>query len=220
MKTKLLLLIMAIMPFTILAQKTTISVNVPTATIKINGRVAGTGMVNKIKIPKGDCITVEVENDAYIPQKFDLCNQHLMPKIEKTTYIELEADPSYDASTASNYANNDIVLSPKSGDVNDNWIQIVRMVVTHFDALEVNDNEVNYLRTSWVVDNFKSFTIRTRLIVRLTNENPQEFRFKVISERAVGQQSVRADELYRPWDRILKRYSSFIDELQSRINRM
>jgi hypothetical protein len=220
MKTKLFLLIMALMPLSILAQKTTISVNIPTATIKINGRVAGTGIVNKIKIPKGDCVTVEVENDAYIPQKFDLCNQPLMPKIENTTYVELEADPSYDASTASNYANNDIVLNPKAGTVKDNWIAIVRMVVSHFDALEVNDNEVNYLRTSWVVDNFESFTIRTRLVVRLTNENPQQFSFKIISERAVGQQSVRADELYRPWDRILKRYNSFIDEIQSRVSRM
>ncbi|NVJ63739.1 MAG: hypothetical protein HWD84_05855 [Flavobacteriaceae bacterium] len=143
-----------------------------------------------------------------------------MPKIENTTYVELEADPSYDASTASNYANNDIVLNPKAGTVKDNWIAIVRMVVSHFDALEVNDNEVNYLRTSWVVDNFESFTIRTRLVVRLTNENPQQFSFKIISERAVGQQSVRADELYRPWDRILKRYNSFIDEIQSRVSRM
>lgn len=211
---------MAFMPFSILAQNTTISVNLSTATIKINGRVAGTGIVNKIKVPKGDCITVEVENDAYIPQKFELCNRPLMPKIEKNTYVELEKDPSYDASTASDYANNDIVLSPKSGTVKENWIAIVRMVVSSFDALEVNDNEVNYLRTSWVVDNYQSFTIRTRLIVRLTNENPQQFSFKIISERAIGQQSVRADELYLPWDRILKRYNSFIDELQSRINRM
>ena len=41
-----------------------------------------------------------------------------------------------------------------------------------------------YLRTAWVVNVFGNYTIRSRLIFRLTNENPLEYRFKLVSERA------------------------------------
>ena len=46
---------------------------------------------------------------------------------------------------------------------------------------------MNYLRTSWVVDTFDEFTVRTRLIARVSDEDPIEVRFKIVSERARGQ---------------------------------
>ncbi len=91
------------------------------------------------------------------------------------------------------------------------------MVVENFDALEVNDSDVNYLRTSWVVDSYKEYTVRTRLIARVSNENPLEIRFKIISERASGQASPRDDEKFRTWQRIIRRYQGLIDEIQSRL---
>ena len=56
-------------------------------------------------------------------------------------------------------------------------------MTNYFDALEVNDNDVRYLRTAWVVNVFGNYTIRSRLIFRLTDENPLEYRFKLVSER-------------------------------------
>ena len=88
-------------------------------------------------------------------------------------------------------------------------------VIENFDALEVNDNDVNYLRTSWVVDTFDEFTIRTRLIARVSDEDPIEVRFKIVSERARGQASPRDDELFRSWQRIMRKYEGLIEEIQS-----
>ena len=119
--------------------------------------------------------------------------------MQKTEYITLARDDSFDATFSSDLANNDIIVNPRRGNLDDVWKNAVRLVVENFDALEVNDNDVNYLRTSWVVDTFQEFTIRTRLIARVSNESPLQLRFKIVSERASGQTSPREDEKFRSW---------------------
>ena len=137
--------------------------------------------------------------------------------MKKNEYFELEVDSSFEASFETDFANNDIIINPRGSDLNDIWTSAVRLVVENFDALEVNDNEVRYLRTSWVVNTYEAYTIRTRLIGRVTNENPLELRFKIVSERASGRSSARDDEKFREWDRVLRRYQGLIEEIQSRL---
>ena len=69
--------------------------------------------------------------------------------MQKTEYITLARDDSFDATFSSDLANNDIIVNPRRGNLDDVWKNAVRLVVENFDALEVNDNDVNYLRTSW-----------------------------------------------------------------------
>ena len=61
------------------------------------------------------------------------------------------------------------------------------------------------------------FTIRTRLIARVSDEDPIEVRFKIVSERARGQVSPRDDERFRAWQRIMRKYEGLIEEIQSRL---
>ena len=76
---------------------------------------------------------------------------------------------------------------------------------------------MNYLRTSWVVDTFDEFTVRTRLIASVSDEEPIQVRFKIVSERARGQVSPRDDEQFRSWQRIIRKYEGLIEEIQSRL---
>ena len=71
-------------------------------------------------------------------------------------------DDSFEASERNDFANNDIIINPKEKDVNKSWLSAIRLVTNYFDALEVNDNDVRYLRTAWVVNVFGSYTIRSR----------------------------------------------------------
>ena len=141
-----------------------ISTNVPTATIFINGEIYGQGSVSGIKIAKNDCIQVDVIADGYIPKSAKFCRQKGLPKMKKSEYFELDVDSSFEASFATDFANNDISINPRGSDLDRIWTNSVRLVVENFDALEVNDNEVKYLRASWVVNTYEAFTIRTRLI--------------------------------------------------------
>ena len=195
----------------------TINTNIPSHNIFINGQVVGQGSVTGIKIPKNECITVQVSGTGYITEIKKFCRQKGMPKMQKTEYIPLSRDDSFDATFSSDLANNDIIVNPRRGNLDEVWKNAVRLVVENFDALEVNDNDVNYLRTSWVVDTFDEFTVRTRLIARVSDEDPIEVRFKIVSERARGQVSPRDDEQFRSWQRIIRKYEGLIEEIQSRL---
>ena len=195
----------------------TINTNSDSHNIFINGQLVGQGSVAGIKIPKNECITVQVSGTGYITEIKKFCRQKGMPKMQKTEYIPLSRDDSFDATFSSDLANNDIIVNPRRGNLDEVWKNAVRLVIENFDALEVNDNDVNYLRTSWVVDTFDEFTIRTRLIARVSDEDPIEVRFKIVSERARGQVSPRDDEQYRSWQRIMRKYQGLIDEIQSRL---
>ena len=194
-----------------------IRANSQTADIYIDGKLVGQGEVSGINIKRNECITVQVSEVGYITQIKEFCKKKGMPSMEKTEYIAMPVDDSYEASDRSDYANNDIVINPKEKNINTSWLNAIRLVTNYFDALEVNDNDVRYLRTAWVVNVFGNFTIRSRLIFRLTNENPLEYRFKLVSERARGEASPREDEKFKAWDRVLKRYNPLIEEVQSRL---
>jgi hypothetical protein len=101
----------------------------------------------------------------------------------------------------------------------DAWKLISMIITSYFDVIEVTDRETGYLRTSWVVQSFQQNTIRTRIIVKLGDTDPLTYKIKLVSEesRHPGT-SVKSDELYRDWDRVLRKYSGVIDELQSRVN--
>ena len=195
----------------------TINTNIPSHNIFINGQVVGQGSVAGIKIPKNECITVQVSGTGYITEIKKFCRQKGMPIMQKTEFIALSRDDSFDATFSSDLANNDIIVNPRRGNLDEVWKNAVRLVIENFDALEVNDNDVNYLRTSWVVDTFDEFTIRTRLIARVSDEDPIEVRFKIVSERARGQVSPRDDEQFRSWQRIMRKYEGLIEEIQSRL---
>jgi hypothetical protein len=57
------------------------------------------------------------------------------------------------------------------------------------------------------------------MIVKLGDTDPLTYKIKLISEESKKPgTSVKSDELYREWDRVLHKYSNVIDELQSRMN--
>ena len=56
-----------------------------------------------------------------------------------------------------------------------------------------------------------------RAVVKVTDEDPLEMKFKIVSERARGQVSPRDDEQFRSWQRIIRKYEGLIEEIQSRL---
>ena len=102
-------------------QKSTIRTNVPSADIFIDGKLVGQGEVGGIKIPRNECITVQVSATGYLSQTKEYCKIKGMPQIEKTEYIELGIDDSFEASVQSDFANNDIIINPKNKDVDQVW---------------------------------------------------------------------------------------------------
>ncbi|MGE5348092.1 MAG: hypothetical protein ACM3NP_02325, partial [Actinomycetota bacterium] len=59
----------------------------------------------------------------------------------------------------------------------------------------------------------------TRCIVKLGNTNPLRYVIKIVSEESiVPGSSVKEDENYKEWDRLLNAYKDIIGEIQARIS--
>lgn len=197
--------------------KVQLSTSETDAEIYIDGKLMGKGNA-EVVILSNSCVTVHIEKIGYLRETITFCNKKHSAKPPKTYYVEMNRDDAYDASIQTDIANIDIELKTSIPE-EDAWKLISMIITSYFDVIEVTDRETGYLRTSWVVQTFQQNTIRTRMIVKLGDTDPLTYKIKLVSEESKHPgTSVKSDELYREWDRVLRKYSGIIDELQSRVN--
>jgi len=186
------------------------------ARIFVDGKLMGSGQLI-ITIPSYACVVVKVEKLGYLTGIIEFCNKPDFTPPPKTYYYQMEKDDAYDASEATDMANIDIEIKTKKSET-EAWKLLSQIITSYFDVIEVTDRETGYLRTSWVVQSFKQQTVRTRIIVKLGESDPLTYKIKLVSEVAAGGQvSVKSDELFKEWDRILRKYREVIHEVQTRL---
>jgi len=189
-----------------------------TADIFVAGRKVATGQFN-VAIRAGTCTEVRIEAPAFSTQRREYCNQDNSQPIPFEEMVKLGRDEAWDLSMASDQANVNFTIevgSQRSAD--DAWKTISQIVTNSFDVLEVTDKETGYLRTGWNVRRFSDKVIRTRVIVKLADANPLKYTIKLASEKSDdGRATVKDDELFREWDRVLLQYKDLINEVQSRL---
>jgi hypothetical protein len=197
-------------------KKIIVSASQNDAKIFVDGVLSGTGQVT-IVVLDNSCVTVKAEKTGYLLSTVTFCNRKNAATLPKSYYIDMVRDDSYDASIQTDIANIDMEI--RSGkNYNDAWRLINQIVASYIDAIEITDKETGYIRTSWEVKSFSQNTIRTRIIVKLGSENPLTFKVKLVSEYAMSPlTSVKSDELFREWDRVLRKYANILPEIQSRL---
>ena len=143
------------------------------------------------------------------------------PEAPKVFFFDMQKDDSEIASIQTDQSNVDfeIVVNPDLTE-DEAWKLVYMIVTDYFDAIEVSDKETSYLRTAWSVQSFMQNTIRTRLILKLANSNPLTYKVKLNSEYSgSARTSVKSDELFRPWDRVLRKYENIIGDFTTRIQK-
>ena len=189
-----------------------------TAKIYVNGVVMGSGNL-QVSVPYGECLTVEVREEGYIPEVRDYCKKKGLGLPPKSDYFKLQIDESYTSTIQSDIANKELVLNVKSDRTKEEaWKIIVATILGKFDVLEMNDEKSGYLRTSWVGKIFRANTVRIRVVVKQSTEEPLSYKIKFISESSgMSGTSFSADEKFSPIDRILKVYDGFLDEITTKL---
>ncbi|MFT5752177.1 MAG: hypothetical protein ACI86L_001690 [Dokdonia sp.] len=187
------------------------------AEIFVNGKMVGKGSA-VITVPKNDCVTVLAKKIGFLTERIEFCNKKKMTAPPKTYYIEMKRDDAYDASIQTDIANIDIELKCNSMGKDKAWKLINQIVLSYIDVIEMTDKETGYLRTSWSLKTFRQNTVRTRMIVKESSSDPLTFKVKLVSEASgIPMTSVKSDELYKEWDRVLRSYSNVISEFQARV---
>jgi hypothetical protein len=196
------------------------------AVIEITGQRVGVGSYD-LKIPRGRCISIVVSKDGYVKYYKDFCNQQerTVPPISEA--IEMVRDQAYDNSVSSDLSNVRITVPVKAGIApEESWKILSSIVTRYFDILETVDFNTGYLTTSWQVENFNSSVIRTRVIVSSGGNSDQiAYAVKLVSQvaelndptRNLKTVTVKDDEAFKDWSRIMKKYQGLIEEIQARL---
>jgi hypothetical protein len=193
----------------------TVKVSEADAIIFVDGKEMGV-TPREIEVRKNDYKNITVKKTGYFEGKTALYYNGLKRKTEE---IKLIKDDSYEASIQSNYANNDFEqeIDSKFLEV-EAWKVASQIITNYIDNLEMADAATGYMRTTWVIQSFNKSTIRTRIIVRQSSSRPLKFKIKIQSEFAgLPNVSVKDDDKFKNWDRILKKYDVLITEFQTRL---
>ena len=186
------------------------------ASIKVDGRIMGNGEY-KARIPKDQCVEVIVEKAGYVSSVKNYCNEDNVQPPPTNEHIILPVDEAFTSSVQSDQANLNFTIETGRQE-EEAWKILSQITMNYFDNIELADRETGYIRTSWNVNNFKDNTIRTRIIVKQADIAPLKYTIKLVSEYSgKAKTSVKEDQLFFPWDRILNTYKDVISEFQSRL---
>ncbi len=197
-------------------RKVKVTVTEPDAKIWVSGKMVGTGSTI-VLVESYACVTVIAEKAGFLKYTVEFCNKPGFTPPAANYEIKMERDDAYDASEATDIANVDLEFR-SSKTPEESWKLINQIVTGFFDAIESADKETSYLRTAWVAKVFKQSTIRTRVIIKYGSASPLTYKIKLVSEYATGGAvSIKNDELFKEWDRVLRKYKPLVVELQSRL---
>lgn len=185
----------------------------PTAKMFVDGKQISSGSA-KIVIAKKSTVNVRVEKVGFITEERNYSNNRKV-ELPKTDYIRLSVDDAYESSYSTDVANRDIEVKTRKGE-EEAWKLLNQIVTNYFDVIEASDRSTKYLRTAWTLKNFVAATVRTRVIVKPGND-PATYKIKIVSEIAPPGTSVKEDERFREWDRLLRVYEPTVSEVQSRL---
>ena len=219
MKSKLIMLLVCLMCTLVLkAQTVEVSASEPDAKIIVDGQSLGTGSL-KIKVPKNSCVNVKINKSGFLRYEQTYCNKKGMTEPPKKQFFDMKKDDAEEASIKTDQANIDFSIEVnKKLDINDVWKRANQIVTDYFDAIEVADKETSYLRTAWSIQSFAQNTIRTRLIIKLSKSDPLTYKVKLVSEYSgMPLTSVKADEQFHDWDRLLRKYQNIISDFTTRL---
>ena len=199
-------------------EKVQVSTSEQDAKIYANGVLVGNGRA-EIVVEKNQCVDLSIEKVGYLTIERTYCNKKGFSDPPKTDFFKMEIDEAFTSSTSTDLANRDIEIKTDKPE-SESWRSISQIVTSYFDVIEVADKEMGYMRTAWSSQSFKSEIRRTRVIVKLGTSSPLIYKVKLVSEYCLNpNKSVKDDESFKEWDRVLRKYQGIITELQSRLSK-
>ena len=180
-----------------------------------------------VQVPFGSCTLVRLKQPGYLTFMQEYCAKpnEVEPPLEEN--VVLRADGSFAASTASDQANVNFTIEVgKNLKEEQAWRLLSSIVLNYFDVLDNSDSQTGYLRTAWQIKTWgqnevSESVVRTRVILKRMSDFPLRYSLKIVSEKNKdglrGKWSIKDDEHFEAWDRILNTYKDLISEAQSRL---
>jgi len=207
------------------------------AKIFIDGKEVGKGSYS-VKIAEDRCTEILIIRSSYVSERYELCNKADYQQPEPTYSVKLNEDEAYQQSEESSIANKNftIEVNPTTNPL-DAWKRLTSIIQSRFDEIEAIDGTTTYLRTNWVGSTFNKSSlfksiVRTRVIITSGGNAPLKYNVKIQSEISKAdcasfkssddkyskpQITTNMDQCFEPVDRLLRKYTDLIREIQVRL---
>jgi hypothetical protein len=204
------------------------------AKIFVDGKEVGKGS-SSVKVMEDRCVEVMIVRASYVTEKYDLCNKAEYQQPEPIYAVKMSEDEAYQQSEESSVANKNftVEVNPATAPV-EAWKRLTSIIQSRFDEIETIDGTTSYLRTSWVGSTFNKNSlfksiVRTRVIITSAGTAPLKYNVKIQSEISkadcIGSKSsdgkplltTSMDQCFEPVDRLLRKYTDLIREVQVRL---
>lgn len=201
------------------AKKKTVHVIPENATIFLNGAEVGNGSY-EIDFKKNmDFVILKFEAHGYVERTVRLYKDNPKNVVSYT----LAKDEAFENSTGDeegiNYANKYFSITAKKGMTEDEvWKRLMNIATNNFENVEVRDKSAGWIRTGWSVLKFKNSgqAVRTRLEIKLQFTGDDEISFRAELQSQISDLDCGySDQCYHDYDRLLRKYTSVISELQT-----
>ena len=207
------------------------------AKIFVDGKEVGKGSYS-VKVSEERCTEVIIVRSSYVSERYELCNKAEYQQPEPTYSVKLSEDEAYQQSEESSIANKNFTVEVNAAtNPLDAWKRITSIIQSRFDEIEALDGTTTYLRTSWVGSTFNKNSqfksiVRTRVIITSGGSAPLKYNVKIQSEiskadcasfrssddkYSKAQITTNMDQCFEPVDRLLRKYTDLIREIQVRL---
>ncbi len=207
------------------------------AKIYVDGKEVGKGSYS-VKVPEERCTEVIIVRSSYVSERYELCNKAEYQQPEPTYSVKLSEDEAYQQSEESSIANKNFTVEVNAAtNPTDAWKRLTSIIQSRFDEIEALDGTTTYLRTSWVGSTFNKNSqfksiVRTRVIITSGGSTPLKYNVKIQSEiskadcasfrssddkYSKAQITTNMDQCFEPVDRLLRKYTDLIREIQVRL---
>jgi hypothetical protein len=207
------------------------------AKIFVDGKEVGKGSYS-VKVPEDRCTEVLIIRPSFVSERYELCNKAEYQQPEPIYAVKLSEDEAYQQSEESSIANKNftVEVNPTTNPT-DAWKRITSIIQSRFDEIEAIDGTTTYLRTNWVGSTFNKNSlfksiVRTRVIITSGGSTPLKYNVKIQSEISKAdcasfkssddkygkpQITTNMDQCFEPVDRLLRKYTDLIREIQVRL---
>ncbi len=203
--------------------------------IFVDGKEVGKGSY-AVKVQENRCAEVLIMRSSYVSEKFDICNKPDYQQPEPTYSVKLSEDEAYQQSEESSIANKNFTVEVNAAtNATEAWKRLTSIIQSRFDEIETIDGATSYLRTSWVGSTFNKNSlyksiVRTRVIITSGGTEPLKYHVKIQSEISKvdcmtsrsssdgkPQVTTSMDQCFEAIDRLLRKYTDLIREIQVRL---
>lgn len=201
------------------AKKKTVYVIPENAKIFLNGAEVGSGSYQIDFKRDMDFVILKFEAPGYVERTVRLFKNNPQNTVSYTLVEDEAFVNSIGAEDGIDYANRNFTVTVKSGMNEDEvWKRLMNIATNNFENVEVRDKSAGWIRTGWAVRKFVNSgqAVRTRLEIKIqfTGENEVAYRVRLQSQIA-DMDCGYSDQCFHDYDRLLKRFTTVISELQT-----